>query len=298
MTHQTAHLAVDARIAAVAARQHGVVSRVQLYEIGLTPSQFKRRVGSGRLHRLHRGVYAVGHRVVGREGRWLAAVLACGPDAALSHMSAAALWGLRPSTAAAIDVTAARSRKRVDGIRMHRPRGLDHTHVTSVSRIRVTTVARTLVDLAGVLSPRQLKRAVHEAEVLRLLDTAAVIETTNRCRGRRGTARLRALIQTEAPPTRSELENRFLELVERHRFEPPSVNVQLLGMEVDFVWTERHAVVEVDGFATHATRRQFERDRQRDALLNGAGYTVLRLSWRQVTTEAAEALAALRVLLR
>jgi Transcriptional regulator, AbiEi antitoxin len=177
----------DAELARLAAEQHGVVALRQLPELGLSSSAVRSRVASGRLHRVHRGVYAVGHRVLGVEGRWIAAVLACGRDAVLSHRSAAALWSLRPTTRTAIDVTVPRrvglSRP---GIDVHRATGLEPGDLTRVRGVPCTTVARTLVDLAEVIDRRELARACEQAEVLRRFDARALEGALARTTGRHG----------------------------------------------------------------------------------------------------------------
>ena len=240
---------------------------------------------------MHRGVYAAGHGVLRPEGRWLAAVLACGPDAMLSHRSAAALWDLRPTTRATIDVTAPRTRTGRPGIDLHLPRSLESQHRTEHKRIPCTTVARTLVDLAGVLEHTGIERAWQRAEMLRLLDVDAVHQAMSNGQGRRGAATLRTLI-AEHPPdevTRSELEDRFLKLCRNASLPLPEVNTRIEAngttYEVDFLWRAQRLVVETDGWGPHHTRDAFEADRRRDADLLVAGLRVVRFTWRQVSRE-------------
>ena len=271
-------------VAILATRQHGVVCRRQLLALGLGPSAVDRWLAGGALHRMHAGVYAVGHRAIGPHGRWMAAVLACGPDAVLSHASAAALWGLRPTGRAAVDVTApGRSRHGRAGIAVHRVRRLDPADRAEREAIPVTTVARVLLDLAGVLGPRELERALEAAERLRLLDVGALEATIRRSPGRR-LGRLATAIaeEREPPPVRSELERRFLDVCEDAGLPPPAVNAMVEGLEVDAVWRGSRLVVELDGHAFHGTRAAFERDRERDATLQLAGYRVLRLTHRRL----------------
>jgi predicted transcriptional regulator of viral defense system len=158
----------DQRLAALAATQYGVVSRAQLLALGFGRGGVERRVAAGRLHRRHRGVYTVGHTVLSRNGAYLAAVLVCGPHAVLSHRSAAALWGLRPSDAPRIDVTVPRTSgvRTTDAIVVHRP--LLAPDPMTHDGIPVTTPGRTLADLALALPRRQLEKAVEAAERLRL----------------------------------------------------------------------------------------------------------------------------------
>lgn len=228
---------VDPGIAALAQRQYGVATLNQLLALGLGEHGLYERVRTKRLIRLHRGVYAVGHRQLRREGYWLAAVLACGPGAVLSYVGAAELWSIRGSSAGVIDVTvpSRAGRVRRKGIRMHRS-----------SRL----------DLADVLQPQALKRAIDESEYQRLFDLTSLIAVVNRNPGRRGATLLRAAAD---PPhlTRSELENRFLASCTRHNLPEPRTNQMLLGYEVDAHWPQAKVVVELDGYAAHGTRRAF-----------------------------------------
>jgi very-short-patch-repair endonuclease len=268
----------DATIAEVAARQHGVVTTAQLAAVGTYHSGITRRLESGRLHRIHRGVYAVGHRGLSTEGRWLAAVLACGDGAVLSYRSAAASWGLLPVPMGPVDVTVGGSggRRRRPGIRRHRARSLKTADVTRRAEIPVTTPARTIADLRRVSSPAQLRRAIREAAVLGL-----ALDTT-----------------VDAEPTRSELEYRFLRLCRRHRLPMPAVNAQVDRFIVDFLWRERDLIVETDGFRYHRGRQAFEDDRARDAELRLLGYEIVRFSYRQVVDDPLQVAATVRLLLR
>jgi predicted transcriptional regulator of viral defense system len=243
-------------IAEIAASQHGVISLTQLRELGLSARAVQNRVAIGKLHRIHRGVYAVGHPVLSKEGRWMAAVLACGPDALLSHRSAAALWGIRPTARSRIDVTLGRPTGRaLPGIDIHRTRTLGAQDATKVTNIPCTTVARTLLDLADVVDRRGLERAVEQAEILRLLDLTAVDDVLARAAGRRGAPVLRAIVadyDPEPAPTKNELERRFLELCRNAALPSPRVNawvtVEADGFEVDFSWPDARLIVEVDGY--------------------------------------------------
>jgi very-short-patch-repair endonuclease len=205
----------------------------------------------------------------------------------LSHASAAALWEIRPSRAANVDVTVpARSgRPNRQGIRVHRSSTLRPEDVTVNRGIPVTTVARTLIDLADTLPTQPLKRAVHEAEYRGLLDVAELERVVERNPGRRGK---RVLDLAGGPPelTRSELENRFLELCRAHSLPSPTVGARINGYEVDFVWPEQRLIVETDGLAAHRTRQAMERDRERDRRLLRAGFRTIRLTARSLERTA------------
>lgn len=293
----TGHTPLDQRLADLAAAQHGAVALRQLCALGLTPRAVRSRVAAGRLHRLYRGVYAVGHTKLTPEGHWLAGVLACGPEALLFQRSAAALLGLRPSARSNVDVaTATRAGRERRGIDAHRAR-IHPTERTIVRGIPTTTVARTLLDCAAVLDRRTLKRAVEQAEILRVFDLEDLGRVLSRANGRAGVILLRDLVGShQHAPTRSELERRFLELCEDAGIEPPRVNAHVENHEVDFSWPKQRLVVETDGYATHATRAAFERDRARDRRLLLAGWRVARFTWRQVTSEPDATARALRAL--
>jgi predicted transcriptional regulator of viral defense system len=284
----TRHL--DAAIAAIAARQHGVISLDQLRALGLTASAIRARVRRGSLIRLHRGVYAVGHAAIKVEGHLMAAVLACGEGAVLSHRAAAAHLDLRRSDRARIDVTVPGAGTRAKkGIEIHRSRTLAPADVIRVENIPTTSVARTLLDLAEVVSAQALERAFDRAEFLQVLDMRALAEVMERNLGRRGLARLRALLSNLDPArgrTRTELERLFLTLCANAGLPRPLVNAHLLlegdYIEADFHWPAYRLVAETDGWATHSTRRAFQRDRHRDQLLLRAGYRVVRFTWRDV----------------
>jgi very-short-patch-repair endonuclease len=291
---------VDVELAVLAARQHGIVSVAQLQALGLGQRGAQLRAANGRLHRIYRGVYAVGHAALTPNGRRLAAVLACGQGAVLSHRSAAAAWGLRPASGARFDITTPRPRKTAPpGVDLHLARKLDPDDVGELDRIPITSMARTLVDLAGVVPAAALERAVHQAEVLRLLDVAAVESALARARNRRGTRRLRAVLAEPSPgSTRSALEERFLALCRGSRLPLPRLNHHLAiprGLiEVDAYWPAAGLVVELDGAAAHRTARAFHADRRRDAALAAEGYLVIRLTWERVTREPAGVVDELR----
>jgi hypothetical protein len=293
---------LELNVAELAARQQGVVTHQELMALGFSRPAIQRRVGSGRLHRLHKGVYAVGHSKVSEAGRWLAAVLACEPDAILSHYSAAALWGIRRSNRRLIDVTALqRNHVKRPGIALHLVRGLHPDDRTSVDGIPITSVARTLLDLAGVVREDALARALEQAERLRLFDLRAVDPLIARSRGRRGVRALREalLFCRDLPPmTRSELERRFLDLCRDAGLPLPAMNVWVIDQEVDALWAEQRLVVELDSRTFHQTRAAFERDRRRDAALQLGGYRVLRVTRMRLEAEAPAVVATIRALLR
>jgi very-short-patch-repair endonuclease len=292
------HAFLDARgdeaVAALAARQHGVVSVAQLRAAGLGRGAIAHRVRRRRLLRLHRGVYAVGHARLTARGRLWAAVLACGGEeaAVVSHRSAAAVWELAPAPWSGVDVITLGQSRSVAGVRVHRSGALEQTDVVhGDDGLPVTSVARTLLDLAALLPLTRLERACHQAEILRVLDLTAVEELLERSGPARGTRALRAaltsLAATGAQVTRSELEVRFLSLVAEAALPRPRVNAHVAGFEVDFHWPERRLVVETDGVAVHMTPTAFEADRRRDAALAVAGQRVVRFTWRQLTDRPA-----------
>ena len=294
----------DAALARLAARQHGVVTVAQLTKVGIGPSGARNRVAAGRLHRVHRGVYAVGHPLLPGRGHWMAAVLAYGPDAVLSHRSAAALWGLRADTRPDTDVSLPRQcAKSRPGLRVHASLTLDRNDVTQKERIPCTTVARTLLDLAEDLDDRGVERAVEQAGVLNLFDLRAVSDVLDRANGRLGTGRLRRVLEAAGEPafTESELEEYFLELCRKHGLPRPQVAGWIATsdghMKADFLWRAQRLIVETDGYAFHSHRRAFERDHRRDLLLHLAGWKVRRFTWRQIANDADLVAATVRAVL-
>ncbi len=278
--------APDRVLVRLADRQHGVVSRQQVLAAGLTAKQVEQRLRTGLLGRLHRGVYAVGHRQLRREGEWLAAVLAAGPGAALSHRSAAALHGLLPERGRRVEVVSTARRVRTNWVEAHAARSLGPDDVTRCGAIPVTTVTRTLVDLAGVVAPADLERAVNEADVLRLLDPAAVAAALERVRGRRGdghAALTAALARHHGPVVlRSALERRFRALLAAHAMPAAEHNVRVAGWEVDALWRAERLAVELDGARFHDTAAARARDAAKDAALEEAGWRLLRLRARHL----------------
>lgn len=268
-------------MAVLAEKQHGVVAAWQLERLGWSRQVVHLQAQRGFLHALHHGVHAVGHRDIGPKGTLMAGLLACGPGAVLSHRSAAAIWDLRQASTPIPDISVPRSRERRPGIRMHRPRRLDSQDVTEHDGFPVTTVARTLADMAGLVSPQRLEDMFEAALRRDLLDLRRAAEL---CRGRRGAKHLRRLIAlaTQPEPTRSELEDLFRRQCTRRRIPLPSFNVVLEDLDVDAYWHEPDVVVELDSWEFHRTRAAFERDRARDAKLVAAGHRVMRFTWRQL----------------
>lgn len=245
---------VDEALAELAERQHGVVARGQLVEIGISSRTAEAWARRGRLHRVHRGVYAVGRRRIDQRGRWLAAVLACGEGAVLSHASAAALWGLaRPR--GPIDVTCRPNRARRAGIRAHEG-ALHISEHTEQSSIRVTTIARTLFDYAEVVTRAQLETAWEEADKRNLLQLGAIEQVCQRGHGRRALKPIRRLLAEARAPSegRSPLENRFAPCRDHYALPPAATNVDVLGSEVDVLWPAARLVVELDSWEHHGHR--------------------------------------------
>jgi very-short-patch-repair endonuclease len=289
----------DAEIGQLAEAQHGVVARRQLRRLGLSEGEIERRVGRGYLIRVHQGVYAVGHRLLTQHGHWMAAVLACGEDAVLSHRSAAALLGIAPRRSIAPEVSRpARFRKR-PGIACHQqPIAADEWE--TVEGIPCTGLSRTLLDLAAIAEEREVERALHEAEVQRLTDRVSVPHLLRRYPRRRGTPLLRRLLTDKRPAgtTRNDFEEGFVAFLDRHRLPRPIFNgtLSLRGrlLSPDCMWPEQRLIVELDSRGVHDTDKVFESDRLRDRHLLLAGWRWIRVTWRQLHREPAELAADLR----
>jgi hypothetical protein len=256
----------------LATRQHGVVSTRQLARIGYSRSSVSKAAKVGRLHRVHRGVYVVGQRQLTWHGRCMAAVLACAPAAA-SHVSAGWIWGLLRTRPGTIHVTVPSKRRAGRRFVVHSA-GLSEIDIDEHEGIPVTTVARTLLDLAGMLSMAGLERVIERAEELRLLDLGELESVLARAGGHPGRGKLRRALDKIRPTpvfTRSGLERRFLELVTAAGIPAPSMNFTVGGYEVDAYWERERFGVELEVFETHGTRVAFERDspRQEDLMLLG-----------------------------
>lgn len=285
----------DAAIAALAAMQRGVVHRDQLLALGVHPSGIVRRVAAGRLHPLLPRVFAVGHVALPIGGRELAALLWRGPSSVLSHGSAAWLLGLHASAPTPVHVSSAAGRTAGrSGVVTHRCRRLDPGDVRERDGLRFTAPARTLLDLAETETVSDLERTVAEARVRRLVSARDLRGIVAKYPGRRGAQPLGALLDAEQEPTltRSEAERAFIAVLRRAGLPMPRTNVRVRGFEVDALWANQRVIVEVDGYAFHRGRRAFEQDRRKAAVLESAGYRVLRVTWRQVT-ESPELVAAL-----
>jgi very-short-patch-repair endonuclease len=265
-----------------------VVTRGDLLGLGFSKKAIEHRVENGRLHPIRRGVYAVGRRELTREGWWMAAVLACGPDAVLSGASAAALWGIGREPAGAVEVSVRRgTAPRVDEVRTRRRPALPDEDVTIYCGIPVTTPARTLLDLAAAVAPARLERAVNEADKLDLIDPETLRRWLESRRREPGATALRRLLDRATfRLSDSELERLFRPLALAAGLPQPQTKQRLNGFEVDFAWPGLGLVVETDGLRYHRTPASQERDLRRDQAHVSSGLTTLRFSHHQVKFEA------------
>jgi hypothetical protein len=286
----------DWPLAELAESQDGVASLDQLRGIGLTQRTAEYRAAQGRLHRVHRGVYAVGHLSIGQLGTLRAAVLACGDGALISHGTAAAFYDLRDHWPVLIDVTGGRQAgRKLDGIRCRRCRYPTPEEIVVHEGIPFTSPARVLVDSAGMLGTASLRRMVERAAVRRLLNLDAVDRAMGEAKRRRGIAALRMILEdwrTDnglVPDVRSEFEALVLPRLIAMGLPRPACNKTLVvageRLMVDFLWERQRVVVETDGEGTHATPVAFQRDRRRDQVLVAAGYRVARVTWNQMCHE-------------
>ena len=264
----------DRVVGGLADRQHGVVSREQLLAAGQTPRVIRRAVEAGRWRLVFRGVYAVGHLALRREGWWMAALLACGEGAALSHRTAAMVWGLQTGPTLPIDVTTSTDHGRKHRqITTHRTL-LDPFDALVRDNLRVTTPSRTIVDLATRLKGRALRDAVERAQDLRRFDPDDIRDTLARAPRRPGTRRLHDLITVLAPDkdhARSHLERLFLALARKARLPQPASNLEIAGRCRDFAWPDQRLVVETDGYRYHSSRQAKRSDNRRDPSQRRAG---------------------------
>jgi hypothetical protein len=292
------HEHVDLAIAQIADGQHGVVSWAQLSELGCGRGAVQHRTRTGRLRQLHRGVYAVvGPQLLTRHGHWMAAVLACGPGAALSHRGAAALWRIRGGTK--LEVTLPRGKKPRKGIQLHWA-NLPDDEVTTHHGIPTTTVPRTLLDFAAVVQRHEFRSALRQAEQLRLTDRLWLGDLIERYPRKPGVPIIRAVVeeaQHGLTLVKSELEELFLAFLIDAGLPAPLTNVLIEGFEVDCAWPEQRVVVELDSRSVHDTADAFEADRARDRRLEAAGWRVVRITWRQLHDSPEELEADLRRLL-
>lgn len=295
---------LDRSVGDLAERQHGLVSRQQLLAAGMGRGAIADRVKRGLLRRVRRGVYSVGHTKLDQKARWMAAVLAAGPGAVLSHRSAAALWGVLPVYAIAPEVTCPTRIRSGSGSRVHQsPLALDE--VATVDAIPVTSTSRTLLDLAACVKGQQLEQAFNEVEVRGLTDRCSVPELLARHPRRAGSRRVKVMFAADARSrgvTREELERRFAELLAATDLPHPRRNapIAIAGrhFEADCLWAQQRLILELDGRATHGTALAFEEDRERDRLLLADGWRVMRVTWRQLHRDPNAVLADLRRALR
>jgi very-short-patch-repair endonuclease len=283
----------DRLILALARRQQGAAAARQFAAAGVSRDVVRHRVSTGWLVRRYRGVYLVGPlRTPLTEP--IAAVLALGEAALLSHYPAAVLWGLRPPARGAMEVTVVgRNARGPGGINVHRVIDLHPADRAIRHQIPTTSPARTLLDLATQVTQRDLDRATDEARVHRLVTDPSLNEQFQRYPHHRGTAALRRAIQTEPALTRSEAERRLLELIRAAGLPEPETNARVGRWEVDFLWREARLIVEVDGYAFHSSRSSFERDRRRDADLTAHGIRVMRVTWRRIERQPEAVVATL-----
>jgi very-short-patch-repair endonuclease len=272
---------VEAKLALMAAKRHGVVTRAQLLDAGVTQKEIKSRVQNGALLREHRGVYRVGHRAPSVEATYLAAVFAAGDGAVLSGRAAAHLWGLvRGPAPPAVVITT--TERRIEGVRTHRSRRLDPADVTIFNAIPVTTVPRTLVELAADSSVDALARACHEAGVRYSVTPKAVEAALERRPNSPGARNLRRIIHGDVRVTLSQLERRFLEHMRAEKFPLPVTNRPAGGRRVDCRWPEHRLTVELDGYQFHNSRHSWEQDRLREREARARGDDFRRYTYRDV----------------
>jgi very-short-patch-repair endonuclease len=291
---------IERSLAELAEQQHGVVAQRQLRGLGISKDRIRGRLRRRQLHPIHRGVYAYGFRLVGNEARWMAAVLACGPDAVLSHRSAAQLWGLQRGSSWSTEVTRAKGWRAPDGVVAHRAE-LPDDERTVVDGIPVTTSPRTILDLAAVASRRQVERALNEVEVLGLTDRLSIPDLLSRYPRRRGTAVLCELLDDafeSGGVTENDFEELFVPLLDSHGLPRPRFNADIAVagrfFRADCLWRKERLIVELDGRAAHGTRKAFESDRERDRLLMVDGWLVMRITWRQLRTQQSAIASDLR----
>lgn len=268
--------------------QHGVVARSQLLEFGFSSRSIEHRVAKGRLHPLWRGVYAVGRPEVSQRGRWMAAVLSCGPEALLSHRTAAELWGIARTKGRGIDIVVPEGvYRRRPGIRVHRRSALHAKHRREASGIPITDPVSTLVDLAACVEEWQVERAINEADRLDLVDPETLRATVETLPPRPGMACLRRLLGCDAL-TDTGLERKFLALVRAAGLPPPQTQAWVNGYRVDFYWSDLGLVVETDGWRYHRTPGEQATDRRRDQAHITAEMTTLRFAEDQIRYERNE----------
>lgn len=285
-------------LAELARKQHGVVSVWQMADLGYSNEVLRHARKTGRIHPVHRGIYAVGHAQLSRHGECLAAVLSCGDDALLSHRSAAWLWGMTKRFCLPVEVTAASPRETRSDIRIHSAAALAAQDRASHEGIPVTAVPRTFLDFAAV-DPHYLGQALDNARRLGLLDLISMDELISRSRGFRGVARLRTALKIHrlAAFTRSGLERRFLALVRSAGLSRPSMNVYVEGHELDAYWPAERFAVELDTYDYHGSPAAFEADRIRRENLKLAGIEMTQITGTRMDREPRAVTERLRLLL-
>jgi very-short-patch-repair endonuclease len=291
---------VERAIAAVAGRQDNVVTLEQLIEAGLGRGAIAHRVQARAMQRMHRRVYLIGAAPPSPVARARGAVLAVGAGAVLSHRSAAEMFGLLPEAGGDVDVDVTivgRNPGVHPGIRVHRPRALARVDVTAVRGIPVTSIARTICDLAASEPQEDVTRSFQEALYRRAVTLRALAAVLAREPTRKGAALIRELIE-DPRLTRSERERRLLGLIDQAQLPKPATNVRLHGHLVDVLWPEQRLIVEFDGWGAHGHRLAFEKDRKRDQLLVAAGYRVIRVTDRQLKDEPLAVIARIAQALR
>jgi very-short-patch-repair endonuclease/predicted transcriptional regulator of viral defense system len=279
---------VDSAIARLAGRQNGVVTHRQLLDLGLSDDGIAHRIATGRLHRLHRGVYLVGHPSPPPLGLETAALFACGPGAVLSHRSAAQLQELidLPTNDIHLSVLHRHPRRR-DGIRIYRTRSLPRHDIRKHERLPITAPLRTILDLAATESRRDVERALNEAQVQRMVTIDQLERRLDRERGRRGVVLLRTIVQAQRQPgiTRNGAEKLFVALVEKAGLPAPRADYPIGPYRVDFAWPEQRLAAELDSIAFHSTQPKFVGDRRRWTEIDARGWRIFRFTWWDVTDE-------------
>jgi hypothetical protein len=288
---------VDRAIGAVAARQEGHITRAQLLGLGLSDHGIGYRVEIGRLIAVYTGVYAVGHVAKTPVARARAAMLACGSRAVLSHGSAATLWGMRKRWPSPIEITAPTDHRR-QGIRVHRSTRLTRQDLRTHLGIRVTSPARTLLDIAPRLGDRALARVVNDARLSGHLHLTDLGELLVRFPRHPGARCLQRFVQDPTGPTRSTFEDAFVAFTERFGLPRPEINARVAGYEVDALFRAQRVIVELDGFEYHRDRDSFERDRDRDAATLTAGFETVRVTWVRLGDVPSREARRLRAILR
>jgi hypothetical protein len=291
---------VDQVIAALAELQHGVVAYRQLIALGVTRDEIEHHAGCGRLHRIHRGVYAVGHVALTQKARWMAAVLAAGPGAVLSHRSAAALWELRKQWRGPIEVTVPKHRRAPRGVRLRRS-ALPEDERTTCDNIPVTTPNRTALDLAAELLPQQTERLINEIGYRHLVDPLPLAALLHRYPRRRGTPAIRAALGKKALPTETDMEADYLAFCDEFDIPRPDATQRRQSVHgrvtrADCVYEQPRILVELDG-GSHRTDERFNSDRARDRANLVRGWRTIRVTVRHLRYERAELAADLAALL-